>query len=345
LTIRHPETNEAITFESTAGFEVHPGIALRTALIDPDENDAWRVCQGASDNWPGWYLDRVGDFLLSQSDHLPDAAETETLATWQTLTRTKGVSHRIWLREKPRKNRAESSPRSILGELPPPQIIIRENAIRYELRFLEGYSIGLFFDQRDNRRRILVNHIAADFPLFINGPQGAQVLNTFAYTCGFSVCAAKAGARTTSLDLSKKNLDWGKRTFALNGLDSGEHDFIFGDVFDWLSRLTRKKRAYDLILLDPPTFSQSKQSGPFRAEKDYGRLVRLALPLLKSGGVLFASTNAAGWAPEEFISSVRHAIAGTSRRVNREYYAPQPPDFPISRGEPAYLKTVWLRVS
>ena len=64
----------------------------------------------------------------------------------------------------------------------------------------------------------------------------------------------------------------------------------------------RSKRLFDVVLLDPPTFSQSKESGVFRAEKDYGRLVAAALPLLRSGGVLFASTNAAGWPPEEFLA-------------------------------------------
>ena len=124
------------------------------------------------------------------------------------------------------------------------------------------------------------------------------MLNIFAYTCGFSVCAAKAGARTTSLDLSKRWLDWGKRNFALNQLEPAGHEFIYGDAFDWLRRLAKKERRFDVILLDPPTFSQSKESGVFQAEKDYGRLVTAALPLLKAGGVLFASTNAADWPPE-----------------------------------------------
>jgi 23S rRNA (cytosine1962-C5)-methyltransferase len=130
----------------------------------------------------------------------------------------------------------------------------------------------------------------------------------------------------------------------LNDLDSDQHDFIFGDVFDWLSRLARKHRSYDLILLDPPTFSQSKQSGPFRAERDYGKLVQLALPLLKPAGVLFASTNASGWAPAGFISTLRGEIGAASRRVTQEHYVAQPPDFPISRAEPAYLKTAWFRI-
>jgi len=123
------------------------------------------------------------------------------------------------------------------------------------------------------------------------------------------------------------------------------HDFIHGDAFDWMRRLQKKGRAYDLVILDPPTFSQSKQRGIFRAEKDYANLVDVALPLLKPGGILFTCTNAANWAPEEFLAVLRGAIAGARRRALREQYIPQPPDFPISREEPGYLKTVWMKVA
>jgi 23S rRNA (cytosine1962-C5)-methyltransferase len=208
--------------------------------------------------------------------------------------------------------------------------------------------VGLFLDQRDNRRRLLTGHIAAGFSLFDSQLKTHnskfQVLNTFAYTCGFSVCAAKAGGRTTSLDLSKKYLEWGKRNFVRNGLDPAGHDFIFGDAFDWLRRLAKKGKSFDVILLDPPTFSQSKEHGAFRVEKDFGRLVATALPLLGTGGVLFASTNAADWPAENFLAAVEGAIHAAGRKVVQQHYVPQPPDFPITRAESAYLKTVWLRV-
>jgi 23S rRNA (cytosine1962-C5)-methyltransferase len=172
-----------------------------------------------------------------------------------------------------------------------------------------------------------------------------ELLNTFAYTCGFSVCAAKAGARATSLDLSRKYLEWGKRNFALNGLNASDHAFIAGDVFDWLRRL-EKQLQFDLIALDPPTFSQSKEHGVFQAEKDFGELVTSALPLLKPQGVLFASTNAARLAPEEFLRQVTTAVVAARRKILQQHFAPQPADFPISRpAEPAYLKTIWLRLA
>jgi 23S rRNA (cytosine1962-C5)-methyltransferase len=240
--------------------------------------------------------------------------------------------------------RAEASPQFVSGQPAPERFVVRENGVCYELSFNEGYSVGLFLDQRDNRRRFLINHVAADFPVFTNGAETAEVLNTFAYTCGFSVCAAVAGARTTSLDLSKKYLEWGKRNFDVNGLTPADHDFIYGDVFDWLRRMGKKRRLFDAMVLDPPTFSQSKEHGVFRAEKDYGELVTAALRVLKPGGVLLASTAAATLRPEDYVRTLEAAIQRAGREVRQKHYAPQPPDFPITRDEPAYLKTVWLRI-
>ncbi|HZL43414.1 MAG TPA: class I SAM-dependent methyltransferase, partial [Verrucomicrobiae bacterium] len=139
-------------------------------------------------------------------------------------------------------------------------------------------------------------------------------------------------------------LDWGKRNFALNGLDPAGHDFIYGEAFDWLGRLAKKARLFDVVLLDPPTFSQSRERGPFRVRKDYPELVGAALAVLREGGVLFAASNAAGWAPEDFVAEIEMAIRKSKRKVLDRHYAPQPPDFPIARAEPAYLKTLWLRI-
>ena len=100
-----------------------------------------------------------------------------------------------------------------------------------------------------------------------------------------------------------------------------------------------------MIILDPPTFSQSKEYGAFRVEKDYGKLVATALPLLKSNGVLLASTNSAEWEPEKFLESIASAVRSAKRKIVQQHYVPQPPDFPVSRAEPAYLKTVWLRIN
>ncbi len=345
LSFCHPENRRRMDFEVPASMFADTADSLRQGFIAAAETDCCRLRHGRNETAEGVYVDRLGKAGLAQGElTLSDRDDSGLL---NHVGRANGLTS-IYYRPLNRRVRAstveESSPRLVLGGTVPERFTVRENGVAYELSFAEGYSCGLFLDQRDNRRRLLVNHVAAGFPLFPAGAAGREVLNCFAYTCAFSVCAALGGARATSLDLSRKYLDWGRRNFALNGLDPAAHDFIYGDVFDWLRRLGKKGRQFDAVLLDPPTFSRSKERGDFRAETDYGKLVTTALPLLAPGGVLFASTNAARLEPEEFLAQIRRAITSAGRRVVQEHYVPQPPDFPITRDEPAYLKTVWMRV-
>ena len=348
ITLKHPADGRDLTFRAPADFETDPRFDLRTAFIEPETTDAYRIVHGASDGQPGWYVERLGDFLLSQGERPPDARQREKLERLLKLSSARGAYHKTLTRLARRASANQVSPQHLFGEEALEPLVIRENGARFELSFREGYSVGLFLDQRDNRRRLLTGHVASGFPLFPLSPDtrhaSPEILNCFAYTCAFSVCAAKAGALTTSLDLSKKYLDWGKRNFALNQIDPAGHDFIFGDVFDWLRRLLKKGRRFDLVLLDPPTFSQSKERGVFRAEKDYAELISAALPLVNPGGVVFASTNSADWPPEEFVACVAAAVRGAKKKILQQHYVPQPPDFPVSRDEPAYLKTIWLRI-
>ena len=304
------------------------------------ETTAFRIIHGAAEDHPGTYIERWNDYLLLQSTG-PAAA----LPAIPTGFQPRGIYLKRLNKDVSRAALEEAQPQLIEGSAAPDPFEISENGVHYEISFQQGYSVGLFLDQRDNRRRLLANYIGPNFTLFENGLAGRQVLNTFSYTCAFSVCAALAGARTTSLDLSKKYLKWGKRNFRLNHLDPDAHDFIFGDVFDWAPRLARKDRQFDLVILDPPTFSRSKTGGIFQAEKHYAKLVSTVLPLLAPGGILFASTNAHKLAPEDFLAQIRSACGTARRAILQEQFLPQPPDFPVSKAEPAYLKTVWLRVA
>ncbi len=344
IAFTHPATKAPVKFIAPVNFDVEPRLALRTAAIEAVATNAFRLIHGASEGWPGWFVEKSGDFLLSQSESPLNARQQEELSQLAKTFSSRGAYHKILSRQVRRSTTAEASPQLVFGEAAPERFEILENGVRFEMSFDEGYSVGLFLDQRDNRRRFLTGHVAADFDF---GPWTSDfgLLNCFAYTCGFSVAAARAGARVTSLDLSKKYLEWGKRNFALNGLDPAAHDFIYGDTFDWLRRLAKKGRAFDAVVLDPPTFSQSKEHGTFRAEKDYGKLITAALPVLKPGGVLLASTNAADWPPGNFLADVAAAVRAAKRKILQRHYVPQPPDFPVSRAEPAYLKTVWLRLN
>jgi 23S rRNA (cytosine1962-C5)-methyltransferase len=332
LALEHPVNGSPLLLSAPVDFAEDSRLALRAAIIDPAVTDAFRVVHGAADGWPGLFIDRIGEYLLAHSAAPLSAGQKERVQACAARYGSRAVYHKILQRED------RAAPQLIWGTPAPREISIRENGMRFALRPGEGCSAGLFLDQRDNRRRLLTSHVAADFEI----PAAPEVLNTFAYTCGFSVCAAAAGGRVTSLDLSKNYLEWGRHNFTLNAIDPARHDFIFGDALHSLRRFARKKRLFDVIILDPPTFSRSKESGVFQAEKDYGALAAAALPLLKRGGILFASTNAAGFAPEDFLETISAAMSG--RHLRQRHYAPQPPDFPIERAEPAYLKTVWLRV-
>jgi 23S rRNA (cytosine1962-C5)-methyltransferase len=333
-----PADGSRMTFSWVPEWGADPGAALRAAFIDSTETDAFRLRHGAGDSTPGWYLDRLGDYWLGEGEGLPPADWGVPVAG-----REAGRYFKV-LRRRPGEAGAEASPKLTAGAPAPDPFVVRENGVRFALSMQSGYSIGLFLDQRDNRRRFLTRHVGAGFELPDGGAGGPSALNAFAYTCGFSVCAALAGARVASVDLSKRWLEWGRTNFRINGLDPAAHEFYPGDVWEWFRRLAKKGRTFDWIILDPPTFSHSKDHGIFRAEEDFGELMDAALPLLADGGVVLASTNAARLAPEQFAAQLRDAVRRSGRSVVTERYAPQPPDFPINREEPAHLKTMWLKV-
>lgn len=184
-----------------------------------------------------------------------------------------------------------------------------------------GYSQGLFLDQRDNRAE--VRHRCTP---------GSTLLNTFAYTGAFSVCAALAGATTTTLDLAQPCLTWCRENMQLNGIDPTNHYFCKGDVLHWLERFARQKRRFDAIVLDPPTFSRDEKGRIWRVERDYGKLVAKAAACLAPGGWMLCTTNCRKLSPASFRRMVAEGIPGA-----RLSTSPMPFDFD---GEP-YLKTIW----
>ena len=350
LGFAHPVSGATLLFKAPHDFTETSRELLRRAVIATGETDCFRLLHGAADEAPGWYLDRVGDFLLSQSDGPLREEQFETLPELMARWSTRGVYHKILSRRVHRLANEAGSPEWMFGDRCPDKFIGRENGMAFQFRFTDGYSIGLFLDQRENRRRLLNGYVATGFEMGGTAPSsrpplaGLSVLNTFAYTCAFSACAAAAGAQVTSIDLSRKYLEWGRENFRANQIEDQAHEFLHGEVFDWLRRFEKKKRRFDLVILDPPTFSQSKQSGAFRVEADYAKLLRAAVGVLTQDGVLLCCTNAATLSAEEFQRMIRLALEQSKRKILQEHFAPQPPDFPANRSEPAHLKTFWLRV-
>ncbi|WP_018152098.1 class I SAM-dependent methyltransferase [Leeia oryzae] len=140
---------------------------------------------------------------------------------------------------------------------------------------------GLFLDHRPTRMR--VGSMA----------QGKRFLNLFAYTGSFSVYAAKGGAVSSeTVDLSNTYQAWTARNFELNQIDRTQHILTRADVFTWLREAVDEGKRFDLIVLDPPTFSNSKKMlGILDIQRDHPWLIRQCLSLLTRGGTLFFSTN------------------------------------------------------
>lgn len=161
--------------------------------------------------------------------------------------------------------------------------IIEEGGCRLRVNFEDYLDTGLFLDHRPIR--MLIQQQA----------KGKRFLNLFAYTGSATVHAAKGGAAsTTSVDMSNTYLEWAKKNLHVNDLLHGEHEFIQADCKTWLAAEAAlpKPRQYDLIFLDPPTFSNSKRMEEvFDIQLDHVALIENALALLAVGGVLYFSTN------------------------------------------------------
>jgi 23S rRNA (cytosine1962-C5)-methyltransferase len=159
--------------------------------------------------------------------------------------------------------------------------VVREGGNRFIVNLIDHLDTGLFLDHRETRA--LVGTLAAD----------RRVLNLFCYTGSFSVYAARNGAAsTTSVDLSKTYLDWARRNFELNGLEFGRNRLVQADVVRFLEQERSSKDRYELIVLDPPSFSNSKRmQGVLDVQRDHVALVRGCLSLLAPGGELLFSTN------------------------------------------------------
>ena len=356
LEFAHPVTGQAMEFADALHDAPGDGAkwGIQQAMLCPDDTTICRLVHGAPDDTGArTHVDCLGDTVLIQSERDPSAAEAHAWLGTQPLGARGPPVRRVLAKRLRRDVRVagaaeDMSPRHVAGEPGEATFTVRENGVVFELRLAEGYSVGLFHDQRQNRRALLHNFLGPDFGAILppGREQRSEVLNLFAYTCGFSVCAALAGARATSLDLSRKYLAWGAANFEQNGIDPAEHDFVYGDAFDWLARFARKGRAFDAVMLDPPTFSTSgKGARRFSAEKDFGELTRAALGVLKPGGVLFCSTNAARLSPEAFLAVVGEAVSAAGRRISSRQFLTQPPDFAGPQGEAAYLKSVWCRVA
>ena len=162
---------------------------------------------------------------------------------------------------------------------------VREGDLSFRVNLSDYLDTGLFLDAR--RKRALIRAASA----------GKRVLNLFAYTCSLSVCAAKGGAlQVDSVDLSKTYLEWGRVNFALNGLEPADSfNFIHDDVIKFINHARRSGLRWDLVILDPPPFSNSKRMmTTLDLRRDHLELIRDSLSLLNPKGTLWFSSSTKG---------------------------------------------------
>ncbi|GMV95719.1 MAG: class I SAM-dependent rRNA methyltransferase [Phycisphaerae bacterium] len=308
-------------------------LAVREPLRTGADTTCLRLFNGRADGIDGLVIEQWADVLTAQIHEgrlkLP---MTEVRAVCLELHRRLGARavYRKWFvrdrsRPAPEQSAEHTRAQPWIGDPVEPELAVLENGLTFLIRPYDGYSVGLFLEHRRTRRRL--RELAG----------GRRVLNTFAYTCGFSVAAAAGQAASTdSVDLHRRYLEWGKRNFAANGLAFAGHTFFASDVFDFFKRARRQGRRYDLIVLDPPTFARARRPArSFVLDERLEDLVAQAVGLLDPGGTVLLSTNDRG------ITSERLAQALTSPVTGRTCTSLEPLELPEDfAGDPAYAKTI-----
>lgn len=338
LQLSHPETGAPLVLEAEIPdyFYLHgeaqrlkAALRLRLALLDPAENTAYRMLHREADGYPGLTLDRLGEW-----GYLEDYRSTPGIGIGfdvDGLCKDVGLKGVVLSHALQGQRREQKS--ILCGNAPMGEVEVLENGMRFSLDLLAAGGTGLFLDQRENRRKLA------------GLSQGKRVLNLFAYTCAFSVAAASGGAReSVSVDVSRRVLEWGRRNFIANGLDPARHQFWPHDAEETLRRFRTRKERFDIVVIDPPSFSHSKTGGAFSIKRDLKKLIVEAVGLLSNEGYLLASTNLAEWKAEAFLECVLEAVGEAKRRVIEKIWAPQPFDFPVMAGAPGHLKSVWVKL-
>lgn len=269
-------------------------------------------------------VERFGcDYLIS---YKTTAARDRLILDLYFWRNSLGVDlSRVFGRFLPRKNEEREKPQLLFGDGNQNlQTIATEGFLNFKIDFGAGYSVGLFIDQRENRR-------------YVRQHSPKRILNCFAYTCSFSVAAASVGAKTVNVDLSKKSLDRGRENFGLNSLPTTDHRFISDDVSIVLPRLARRGDKFDMIILDPPTFSRSHRGKTFHVESDFEELLSDALELVERDGCILLSTNCSTLREKGLEIMARYCLK-VAKRAGKFHRPPPLPDFPPNTG----ASTLWL---
>ncbi|PJO77019.1 methyltransferase [Neisseria brasiliensis] len=181
--------------------------------------------------------------------------------------------------------------------------IISENGRRFWVNLDKYLDTGLFLDHRNTRKKVG------------DSTQGKRFLNLFSYTGSFTVYAATGGSISSeTVDLSNTYLDWAKRNFELNGIDSVAHKIVRADVFQYLKNAEAEGKKFDLIVMDPPSFSNSKKMlDILDIQRDQMTLINGAMKLLASDGLMYFSNNLRSFELHPEVSE-KYAVKDVSKQ-------------------------------
>lgn len=307
-------------------------LALRRNHADLEGTNAYRLVNGEGDGLPGLTVDCYGDYLMVQiyctgwRKHL----KLVTQALEELLSPVG-----IYEKTRPQKTReleSESDSKKygnlLAGKPAPEPLLVLENGLTYQVSLERGLNTGLFLDQRKNRREL------------VRRVEGKRFLNLFSYTGAFSVAAASAGASlVTSVDASPGYMELARTNFSLNRLNPKRHEFLVGDCLAVLDEMARQHKVYDVIVMDPPSFSTTSKSR-FTTRGGTSDLVAAALKLLKTGGLLIASSNHQKVDLAEYLKELRRGALQAKCSLQVISLSGQPEDFPypVTFPEGRYLK-------
>ena len=309
-------------------------VQLRAPLLQTDTN-GYRLVHGENDGLPGLVIDRYAQtavlklYTLAWIPHLRDVC-----AALESASPAEGLVLRLGraMLKQPQELCGLSDGMVLCGPGLAP-ILFQENGLRFESDPVRGQKTGFFLDQRDNRAR--VEKLAG----------GKDVLNAFSYTGGFSVYAARGGARSiVSLDASAPALQAAARNLVHNRrlpcVAAALHETIAADAFEALARMGENGRRFDVVIVDPPTFAQ-KQTQVAQALAAYARLTRLCLGVLRPGGTLVQASCSSRVEMETFFEAVHRAAARAGRPLYETERSTHALDHPITFKEGAYLKCLF----
>jgi 23S rRNA (cytosine1962-C5)-methyltransferase len=307
-------------------------IELRLGFIDQNETDVYRLVNAEGDGFPGLTIDRYGDYLLLQlygncwRPHLKLLVKA-----LEGLLAPKGIYEKArpkQTRELEAVSENKNYGRLIAGTPAPAKLQVRENGLNFLVSLEKGLNTGLFPDQRNSRRYLLQR------------VEGKRFLNLFSYTGAFSVAAAAAGAKlVTSVDASLTYMEWARENFGINRLNPKKHEFIVGEALATLAGLARKGSRYDIVLMDPPSFSTVAKSR-FTTRGGTADLVAAASQLLEDGGLLICSSNHQKTDVADYLKELRRGAlqAGCSLQVISLSGQPEDFPYPVTFPEGRYLK-------